>query len=325
MLAQWSSSIGMCINTDKTVYQYFTCKRVTSTPSLVLNTQPILYKKVMKHLGLCFDAPRLTFKEHVQYLVDDCSKRMRLLKCLCSQSWGANRTCLLQFYKAFIRAKMDYGSQIYASAAKTRLKKLDTIQNTCLRIILGAMPSTRIEALQCEASILPLSLHREKLICHRYYQILYSPPKHPIVRDLLPQLAQLHDYLFSNIRPRPFLLRARSLLQWHSLPTSISHHLPFLSSIPPWDDNVIQSSTTLILPISKTTPLPLQRVAFLSTLDINYPQSIPVYTDGSLLRQQPFNSVCAAFTIPSFSVSQHFKLRDLLSIFEAEAFAILKS
>ena len=80
----------------------------------------------------------------------------------------------------------------------------------------------------------------------------------------------------------------------------------------------------LFLPISKTTPLPLQRATFLSTLYINCPQSILVYRDGSLWRQLPFDSVCVALTVPSFSVSQQFKLRDLLSIFEAEAFAILK-
>ena len=45
-------------------------------------------------------------------------------------------------YKALILSKIDYGCQAYATASKTLLTKLDTIQATALRIATGAYKGT---------------------------------------------------------------------------------------------------------------------------------------------------------------------------------------
>ena len=50
------------------------------------------------------------------------------------------------FYIAYIRAKLDYGSILYASAAATQLKKLDVLQNSCMRMILGDRKSTHVQS-----------------------------------------------------------------------------------------------------------------------------------------------------------------------------------
>jgi hypothetical protein len=56
--------------------------------------------------------------------------------------WGADRACLLKFYKAYVRFLLDYGSPIYSSASPHILSRLDLIHNKGLRMALGAFESS---------------------------------------------------------------------------------------------------------------------------------------------------------------------------------------
>jgi hypothetical protein len=51
--------------------------------------------------------------------------------------WGGHPKVLNILYKNFIRSKMDYGATVDGNAPKTRLQKLDTLQNVCLRVVGG--------------------------------------------------------------------------------------------------------------------------------------------------------------------------------------------
>lgn len=58
-------------------------------------------------------------------------------------------------YLVYIRAKLDCGSTMYATACYTTLKKLNKMQNAALILILGACGSSPIVALEAEAYIPP--------------------------------------------------------------------------------------------------------------------------------------------------------------------------
>lgn len=55
-----------------------------------------------------------------------------------------------------MRSVLDYGCIMYESASTTLLKKLDIMQAKALRLILGAVKTTPIAALQVESSEMPL-------------------------------------------------------------------------------------------------------------------------------------------------------------------------
>ena len=121
----WTETWGFQLNLGKTFMQYYTRQRV-QCPIL----RVIEYRKKHTILGMIFDAPLLTWKPHIDYIHAECLRRVQLMKVI-SFSWGMPSCVLKQFYVAYIRSKIDYGSILYETAFKSMLNKLDGIQNTC--------------------------------------------------------------------------------------------------------------------------------------------------------------------------------------------------
>ena len=106
----WADKWGLKINADKTSYQYFTRQRITQQVYLKYGTEDLNYSRVYKYLGLWFDSPYLTWRDHISNLTDSCKKRLNLMKACSSSSWGADRDTLLKIYKATILSKIQYGA-----------------------------------------------------------------------------------------------------------------------------------------------------------------------------------------------------------------------
>ena len=87
---------GIIISPGKTKMQYFSHKNDRS-PILIINIMVIEYKKNKKLVGIVFDSPRLKFKEHTNYIINDYIKRINILKAVSSTYWGANTMCLKIF------------------------------------------------------------------------------------------------------------------------------------------------------------------------------------------------------------------------------------
>ena len=58
-------------------------------------------------------------------------RRVDIMKAVSSPNFGASSKVLRQFYLAYIRAKLDYGSVLYSSTSKCNLEWLEKIQNAC--------------------------------------------------------------------------------------------------------------------------------------------------------------------------------------------------
>jgi hypothetical protein len=69
-----------------------------------------------------------------------------LLKYIAGVKWGGHTKVLNILYKNFIKSKMDY-------ALKRRLQKLDTLQNTCLRVVGGFSRAIAIHVLSAANTI----------------------------------------------------------------------------------------------------------------------------------------------------------------------------
>jgi ribonuclease HI len=85
----------------------------------------------------------------------------------------------------------------------------------------------------------------------------------------------------------------------------------------------------LLLSVTKTSPLQLQRDAFLSTHDIRFENFIVIYTDGSLIAGSSahfdITAISAAFYIPHIHATAAYRLPTFLSICTAELYAILRA
>ena len=102
---------------------------------------------------------------------------MRMLK---GTDFGTDKNSLLLLYKSLIRSKINYGAQIYSCASKTQLNKLDKIQNSALRLALGALPTTPAPDLELEAGILPLFIRRKEQTLKYYTRVRVLQANNPV-------------------------------------------------------------------------------------------------------------------------------------------------
>ena len=65
------------------------------------------------------------------------------------------------------------------------IKKLNVIQNTCLRVAIGARKTSSISSLEVESFIPPLCLHRKENIMKCYCRINQLPLELPLCEELL--------------------------------------------------------------------------------------------------------------------------------------------
>ena len=154
--------------------QHFT-RKLIPVPNLCLDNANIQYKVSHRVLGMILDSPKLTWKPHIQYLINDCQRRLDILKIISSPVWGASLKMLRMAYISYIRSKIAFGCILYNTSKSPLLKKLDVVQNNALRLILGARRTSPILSLQAEAHIPPLSMYRGQLVIKNYIKLISKP------------------------------------------------------------------------------------------------------------------------------------------------------
>ncbi|KAL0820413.1 hypothetical protein ABMA28_006290 [Loxostege sticticalis] len=160
------------------------------------NNLEIPLTKAHKFLGVVVD-DKLKFDQHIAYISKNALKAINALRCLTGVFWGADPKILATLYKSLVRSHFDYSCLAYINACQTQLKKLDVIQNIGLRIIVGAMKSTPINALEAETCIPPLTLRRLQLAQNFCIKELSANNKLVISNLILPP--QLYQNLDDNV------------------------------------------------------------------------------------------------------------------------------
>ena len=312
----WASVWGFKISSFKTEAIIFRRTRGLNLDSLKLKLfgTNLKFAKHVKFLGMIFDE-RLTWSEHIKYLIERCNKDMNVLRLVSGTTFGADKVTLLRLYKALILSKIDYGSQAYNSANASELSKLDKIQNQAMRIATRALKSTPINNLQVECGLKPLSLRREELILK--YWARSSP-----LGDSLPvnDLIKPHG-IYSAKRATnlwPYARRVQKLLTEHKIPTNIEppsyrskcdlYHIP-----PSYDikDQIGKKGETSADHMKKVSNTHIEN---------RHEDKLHVFTDGS--KDPDKQNTGAAFVIPSLGIREGFKCNPILSVFTTELIAI---
>jgi ribonuclease HI len=311
---KWCLSWGVVINPSKTRAQHFTRKRIPC-PEVQLGGTTITYSKTQRLLGLLLDSPLLTWANHLQYLKVECIKRLNVMKALSSTNWGADAAVQNIFYISFVRAKLDYGSMIYGSALESHLRKLDVVQNTCMRLILGARRSTPILSLQAETHLPPLTLRRKYLSAKMFIKLLHRPTRDATVAtlkitrysDQLPQSAPICSFMNRTLF---FMLE----LSIGNLPRQPSENI---STVPPWD------SAGKFISLGEGEADSGCNALFQDYVSCNYSSYSQIFCDGSQL-QKP-QSTASGMYIPETKLATCWRLNPQHSVTASELFAIWKS
>ena len=167
----WASQTGFKFAKGKT--ELLICNRkIPATiqnfaTDLKLDGRKIKNVTEKKFLGLWFDH-RMSWKAHITYLKNECSKTLNLLKTLAYSKTKTDTKMLLRIYKSLILPKLDYGCQAYGTASNNVLNKLDPIHNQALRLCLGAFHTTPIISLEVESNLHSLN-YRRKILGIKYF------------------------------------------------------------------------------------------------------------------------------------------------------------
>jgi ribonuclease HI len=313
-LARWADNTGFKFSQTKTTCVRFSRVRgLFPEPEIRLMGEVLPFSNNVKFLGLWLDN-KLNWKEHVMQLKTKCLRTLNLLRCLSGTAWGADRTTMLRIYRALVRSKLDYGSTVYASARESYLKPLNTVHNAGIRLAIGALRTSRVESLYCDASEPPLVIRRQYLLTSYASKVLCMK-NHPTYQPLFsPSFTALYDAKPNATLPVGIRLNRIMVEAAFRHPRVYPHGL---SATAPWIIRRPTCLTGLAATSKKSTSSIEYRVKF-AELCSKHDDFIKIFTDGS----KDDRAVGSAFIL-SDDVSYGFKLNDKCSILTAELFAIL--
>ena len=312
-LVNWTDKNGFKFSGSKTVCVHFCHKRkLHHDPVLHLSNTTIPTVEETKFLGVIFDK-KLSFIPHIMALRKKCQNSLNLLRVVGHKDWGADRMVMLRLYHALIRSKLDYGSAVYGSARKSYLEMLDPIQNSSLRLCLGAFRTSPADSLCVEAGELPLSLRRLK-ISLQYAVKVSSNPSNPAYKCTFdPRFENRFRHKVNSIKS--FGVRMEYILdeigfQQYSV---ANFHYP---NFPIWSCSGPEIMFSLANYKKGTTPPHVFSNLFLEIKDA-FSSYTHVYTDGSKNDTSTSSAVVIDGTILKERISHK------ASIFTAELHAIV--
>ena len=177
--AEWANSKGLRISLNKSSVTLFTpwTKQSNHRPDVSLGNHPLPLEKFPKILGVTFDT-HFNFSTHVKNIITRAAPRINLLKALAGSTWGHDRDTVLHTFKALIKPLITYACPIwFPIISETNMTKLQTLQNSALRIATGNHLMAHEDHLHQETLTLPV---RDSLnLLGRQFLLSTSRPSHP--------------------------------------------------------------------------------------------------------------------------------------------------
>jgi len=101
---------------------------------------------------------KLRWKPYITSLSATISRWSNFLRVVSNTWWGSHPSCLLTIYRTLIRSKLDNGCFFFGSASFTNWKKINKLQISCLRNIMGFVKSTPCPVIEVEANCVPFNI-----------------------------------------------------------------------------------------------------------------------------------------------------------------------
>ena len=136
LIVEWSFAHFMKINPDKTeillLYPPSLNKEVI-IKGILFDDQCIRFSEFVKNVGVWIDK-NLTMDKHVNHIVSHCYK---ILKDIGSIKKSLQRCHLEKLVHSVITSRLDYCNSLFMNISKENLTKLQKVQNTAARLVLG--------------------------------------------------------------------------------------------------------------------------------------------------------------------------------------------
>ncbi|KAL4153575.1 hypothetical protein QTP88_001408 [Uroleucon formosanum] len=276
----------------------FTRRRYHNPPNVYLDNNIISFVDNTTYLGITLDS-KLRWLPHTTSLISFSSCWANFLRAITGTRWGSHPSTLLLVYKAIIRSKLDYGCFLFGSASFSNWNRLNKVQSSCLRCMMGYVRSSPLPAIEVESSCPPSNIrcrwlagkfllkslsYSSSLIIDLFYSLFltwrYVPKNLPVISLVANSVSPFREYILTNIKLPIYEIEYQALL----LPGLVLLVNPFPS---------LSSSELRV-----TYPAVINSL-FTDFIDNNFADFIVIYTDGSV---SPL-SAGYSFYIPNLHIS----------------------
>lgn len=283
-LMSWTDITGFQFHEEKTVAIKFS-RRNIGTPrdiNLRLFDKDILFVDKHTFLGVIFDK-KLTFQYHIQYIKARANSKLNIIKMLRCTQFGSDPHTLLRILCSIVLPTLDYASMIYSSATESRLKTLNSILNSGIRLAIGAFRTSPADSLQVLASCPPLHLRRLRQLLN-YTLKIFSLKSHPFYK-MITDVDRIEKFKSKARRHHPVYLRAslefQKILSRYSMDTDNIEAI-VTPNIAPWTFSKINIDYSLTY-CTKKEMLPTEiHKRYLEIINTKFKDHICYYTDGSV-------------------------------------------
>ncbi|GFW02780.1 probable RNA-directed DNA polymerase from transposon BS [Trichonephila clavipes] len=292
--------------------QLFQKKRSTIPPLLKICDKPIPEVKSLKILGIIFD-PNTTWKNHINYLRQKGFKYLNAIKALSSPKIGTRSDHLLNIINATIRSIFDYGSQLFSFSSNSNRQKLEPIYNAALRLALGLPRNTPLDLLRAESMNGNIN-SRHNFLCQKFIT------KQIALKDWSPNARLFWNInsIFYKYREKEISIFQKTINLLQELCISKVDILQWIPPPPIYDNRKINIYTHELPFQNKDLPDDIVQYMFNDYIQPKFNNNIIIATDGS----KNTNQTSIGILIPKKKIRQNFILKDMISIFTAEAIAI---
>ena len=183
-VALWAQSKGLSISIPKSHSTLFTPDTHQSRldPHVTWEGSDLALNRTPKILGVTFD-PHFTFTPHINTVCERARPRLNIMKSLAGSNWGQHKETLMTTFKALIKSLITYAAPVwFPNSSLSAIAKLQTIQNSALRIATGSHKMASVSHLHSETEVLPVSDHLS-LLCSQFLcsSLRLGHPSLPVV------------------------------------------------------------------------------------------------------------------------------------------------
>ena len=260
----------------------------------------------------------MTWNLHFDYILTKAIKSLNLLKVISRLPWGKDTETLIHLATATVRSKLTYGQEVYFSAPKYLLKKIESIDCKAFKLALGIPNHASNKETYREAGVLPLVQYRE--LATSKFMVRICTNENFIEEELklksdtdFPKRA---THISSQITIASY---TSNLMDNSKINIKNIVAMPSYTPLPLWETPKPLFDINYI-GMNKDDNINITTLIAKTHMHEKYQNHLQIYTDGSVLDD---NNVGAAFVIPELKVEKSYYLGSNLSIFTAELAGIL--
>ena len=228
----WMDSNKLKLNTEKTevmVVGVQSCLSKVAERSIVLDGSNIPFQNSVSYLGVKLD-PTLSMKDHINSVCRACFLELRKIS---SIKKFLPREAVIKLVASTILSRLDYCNSVYLGITEEQFDRLQRIQNSAARMILGKRKRDHITPLLRELHWLPVRArcqYKVAVLAYRHFDGSLAPSLDSCLNTFIPTRNLRSANEKSLVVPRYNLksagfrsFRVRAPIIWNALPLEVKN------------------------------------------------------------------------------------------------------